>query len=193
MNRPRGLRPPEEPSRGLPRLGCISVPVRRRFEPFVDHPARLHLLETVSREPGIILPVLVRRTGYARQSVVYHLRVLERAEAVAWVQRGRYRYYFVRNGRYVNRAKELVVTLRSPNTLALTVAVQRFPGLLLSELGNLVGRPPSALKRDLERLLRDGLVQGQAEARRVRYYPGSALATYDLSEFGLRRANVRSS
>lgn len=175
-------------ARRLIALGLIPLLSRIAHDEIYNNEARRNIHELVKAEPGLCLNDLVGRTGYSRNAVSYHLFVLEKEEVVVSVKDGKYRRYFVRNGKYVNGAKSVVAALRNATTLRLAQTVMGSPGAIQRDLCVALGATPSATCWHAKRLLDLGVIRKERVANTVQYFPGEAVARYDLSEFGLKSA-----
>lgn len=172
-------------ARRLIALSLIPLLSRIAHDDIYHNEARRTIHELVTTEPGLCLNDLVGRTGYSRNAVSYHLFVLEKEEVVVSVKDGKYRRYFVRNGRYVNGAKSVVAALRNATTLRLARTILERPGAIQRDLCVALGSTPSATCWHAKRLLDLGVIRKERVANTVRYFPGEAVHRYDLSEFGL--------
>lgn len=182
-------------------LGIVLLYLVRRLLPFgvapllsriahseiYNNDARRTIYELVTGDAGLCLNELVGRTGYSRNAVSYHLFVLEKEQEIVSVKDGKYRRYFARNGKYVNGAKNVVAVLRNATTLHLARAVQARPGSIQRDLCVELGATPSATCWHAKRLLELGVIRKERFANTVRYYPGEAMARYDLSDLGIVR------
>jgi predicted transcriptional regulator len=150
------------------------------------HSARRAILEVLRQEPGLS-PVRLRdQIGSSRNSLAYHLRVLERTGLVVVVRRGQRRHFFVRNEGFVNDDKQLVAALRQERSLVIARAVFDHPGVGHADLCRATGWSPGAVSWHLRRLTAAGVLDADGGAR-PRYNPGRAALRLDLSRFDLAR------
>ena len=177
-------------ARKLIGFGAIPLLSRIAHSDIYNNDARRTIHELVVGEPGQCLNELVSRTGYSRNAVSYHLFVLEKEEEIISVKDGKYRRYFTRNGKYVNGAKNVVAALRNETTLKLAKVVMERPGSIQRDLCVELGATPSATCWHAKRLLDLGVIRKERVANTVKYYPGEAMAKYDLSDMGLPRLDL---
>lgn len=171
--------------RRLVLFGAIPLLSRIAHSEIYTNTARRLIADLVLAGPGVSLNELVSKTGYSRNAVSYHLFVLEKEEELVSIRDGKYRRYFPRGGKYVNGAKNVVSALRNETTLKMAQHIVANPGLIQRDLCRELGTTPSAAcwhARRLEQLL---IIRKERVANTVQYFPGEALAKYDLSEFGL--------
>ena len=171
--------------RRLVSLGLLPLLSRIAHTEIYENDARRTIHQLIVTEPGLCLNELVGRTGYSRNAVSYHLFVLEKEEEIVSVKDGKYRRYFLRNGKYVNGAKNVVAALRNETTLKLAQTVAQRPGTIQRDICIELGATPSAACWHAKRLLDLGIIRKERVANTVRYFPGEALVKYDLSDFGL--------
>ncbi|MBI2078179.1 MAG: hypothetical protein HYT80_07400 [Euryarchaeota archaeon] len=171
--------------RRLVSIGLLPFLSRIAHHEIYENDARRTIHELIVTEPGLCLNELVSRTGYSRNAVSYHLFVLEKEEEIVSVKDGKYRRYFLRNGKYVNGAKNVVAALRNETTLKLARTVVGRPGAIQRDICIELGATPSAACWHAKRLLDLGVIRKERVANTVRYFPGEALHKYDLSDFGL--------
>jgi predicted transcriptional regulator len=172
-------------ARRLVTLGGLPLLSRIAHSEIYENDARRTVSELVIGEPGLCLNDIVGRTGFSRNAVSYHLFVLEKEEEIVSVKDGKYRRYFTRNGKYVNGAKNVVAALRNETTLKLAQVVAQRPGAIQRELCIELGATPSATCWHAKRLLELGVIRKEKVSNTVQYFPGEALAKYDLSDLGL--------
>lgn len=152
--------------------------------------ARRLIAEHALQSPGVCLNEIVTKTGYSRNAVSYHLFVLEKEGEVVSIKDGKYRRYFPRSGKYVNGAKNVVSVLRNATTLRMAQHVAAHPGTIQRELCGLLGTSASAACWHAKRLEELHVIRKERVANTVQYFPGDALAKYDLAEFGLPRPDA---
>ncbi|PSL55333.1 ArsR family transcriptional regulator [Saccharothrix carnea] len=75
-------------------IGCITCRVDKVFKALADE-TRRYLLDRLHEENGQTLGELCARLGMARQSVTQHLAVLEAANLVSTVRRGREKLHYL--------------------------------------------------------------------------------------------------
>ncbi|HET6405433.1 MAG TPA: winged helix-turn-helix transcriptional regulator [Candidatus Thermoplasmatota archaeon] len=120
-----------------------------------------------------------------RNTVTYHLRVLEREGLVSSARNGRNRLFFAPGALPARAPTEdaaagsrqqvaaAYATLRHETTLAIAREIGANPGLDQKALCERVGLSPSLAHWHADRLVASGLVDKRREGRFVRYYPGA--------------------
>lgn len=143
-------------------------------ERLLDHGSRERLLDAIRAKPGQAVADLAERTGYPRNTVTYHLRVLEREGLVSSTRNGRNRLFFAPGSLPQRANADGFAALRHETTLAMARAIGANPGVDQKALCESVGLSPSLAHWHADRLVASGLVDKRREGRYVRYYPGAA-------------------
>lgn len=143
-------------------------------ERLLDHGSRERLLATIRATPGLAVADLAERTALPRNTVTYHLRVLERERLVSSTRNGRNRLFFAPGSLEKRDQAEAMATLRHETSLALARAIGESPGVDQKQLCARVGVSPSLAHWHADRLVASGVVDKRREGRSVRYYPGAA-------------------
>lgn len=143
-------------------------------ERLLDHGSRERLLGTIRATPGLAVADLAERTGLPRNTVTYHLRVLERERLVSSTRNGRNRLFFAPGSLEKRVQADAMATLRHETTLAMARAIGETPGVDQKALCARVGVSPSLAHWHADRLVASGVVDKRREGRSVRYYPGAA-------------------
>lgn len=170
-------------------LSSLLAPLYARVpkERVLDHKGREFVYELVRQEPGVSTNRLAREVPFGWSTLTYHLRVLERNEAIVSLRDGRYRRFFDReSGRFANGRKWVVAALRNPLTLTLARCVLTQPGLTQKELGERQRLAPSTIHWHMERLLDARLVDKRRDGHNVRYLPGPAWKEVQPGDVGLK-------
>jgi DNA-binding transcriptional ArsR family regulator len=155
-------------------------------EHVLDHKGRELVYELVKAEPGISTNRLAARVEFGWSTLTYHLRVLERNEAIVSVRDGRYKRFFDRrSGRYANGRKNLVSVLKNDATLDIAKFILEHPGVSQKEVGEAFSLAPSSVHWHVTRLSEADLVNRARQQQRVRYFPGPAWAEIDARDVGL--------
>jgi predicted transcriptional regulator len=152
-------------------------------EQILANQARATLLEAVRTAPGLTPIGLKRITGFSRNAVIYHLRVLERARAVVRVSTKHRHHFFVRNGGFVNDGKRIVAALRQGRSLELVRLVHRLPGLTHTGLRLALGWSPAAVSWQLRHLIEAQVLESEGPRWRRRYFLSARAQNLDLSAF----------
>lgn len=139
----------------------------RAREPAEDTP-RGRVLRCVRENPGAYFGQIQRATGLAQGELAYHLRVLERDEAVVALAAGRYKHFFVRNAFPPSQKVLLsVLALRPPREILLLIAHE--PGITATAIAHALRTTPPNVAWHLRRLKAAGLVHGERAGGSVHY------------------------
>lgn len=159
----------------LRRVGWLALLYSRiAKERLLDHTCRERLLDAIRATPGMAVADLAQNAAVPRNTVTYHLRVLEREGLVSSTRNGRNRLYFA-PGSLPQRANAgAFATLRHQTTLAMARAIGETPGVDQKALCERVGLSASLAHWHADRLVASGLVDKRREGRFVRYYPGAS-------------------
>lgn len=142
-------------------------------ERLLDHESRERLLSAVREHTGMSVADLAKATGVPRNTVTYHLRVLEREGLVKSRRAGRHRLFHA-PGAMPRSDADALAALRHDTTRRLAREIGAAPGLDQRSLCERVGLAPSLAHWHADRLVTAGIVEKRREGRRVRYYPGSS-------------------
>lgn len=145
-------------------------------ERLLDHGSRDLLLSTIRERPGLAVADLAKATGTPRNTVTYHLRVLEREGLVSSTRNGRNRLFFAPGSLEKRSSADALAALRHETSRAIAVEVGVQPGLDQQTLCQKFGLQPSLAHWHADRLVTSGIVEKRREGRRVRYYPGASFA-----------------
>lgn len=160
-------------------------------ERLLDHGSREQLLGAIRAKPGSAVADLADAVAMPRNTVTYHLRVLEREGLVSSTRNGRNRLFFAPgslpqrenadpDARAGASSRQQVAaayaTLRHETTLAIARAIGETPGVDQKGLCERVGLSPSLAHWHADRLVASGLVDKRREGRYVRYYPGASFS-----------------
>lgn len=156
-------------------LGIVGLAgfTRLAKDGLLDHEARDQLYALVRERPGASMNDLVSQSGAARNTVTYHLRVLEREGLVTSTREGRRRLYFpTGTGAKPDAAAFAAVAHATSRSIAERVRAE--PGLDQRTLCASLALPPSLAHWHVDRLEHAGVVKRVREGRHVRYFPGPA-------------------
>ena len=158
-------------------LSLVLLPLYARVpkEQTLDHKGRELLYDLIKGEPGVSTNQLAREVPFGWSTLTYHLRVLERNEAIVSVRDGRYKRFFDRtSGRFSNGRKYILAVLKNDATLGIARFIKDKPGSSQKEVAGSFQLSPSSVHWHVERLSEVGLVQKMREAHNVKYFPGEA-------------------
>lgn len=156
-------------------LSLVLFPLyaRVRKEETLEHKGRELLYELIKNEPGVSTNQLAKEVPFGWSTLTYHLRVLERNEAIVSVRDGRYKRFFDRtSGRYSNGRKFVLAVLKNDATFDIARFIREKPGSSQKEVAGSFQLSPSSVHWHVERLSEVGLVQKIREAHNVKYFPG---------------------
>jgi predicted transcriptional regulator len=154
-------------------LALFPLYARVRKEETLEHKGREVLYELIKNEPGISTNQLAKNVTFGWSTLTYHLRVLERNEAIVSVRDGRYKRFFDRTtGRYSNGRKFVLAVLKNDSTFDIARFIRDRPGSSQKEVAGSFNLSPSSVHWHVERLTEVGLVSKVREAHNVKYFPG---------------------
>ncbi len=120
----------------------------------LDNDVRAEVYHQIRHTPGVYVQELADRTGFARSTVRYHLRVLTREHLVTREKvHGRVRYFPIGTDE-----PKLSAALSNEATSTILFAVEEFEPVTVSSVAEEVDRAPSTVSYHLSRLAEDGLV-----------------------------------
>lgn len=175
-------------------LSGLFAPLYARLpkDRILEHKGRELVYERIRTEPGISTNKLARDFPFGWSTLTYHLRVLERNEAIVSVRDGRYKRFFDReSGKYANGRKFVVAVLKNDASLALGRHVLGHAGITQKELGEAFGLAPSSVHWHMERLEEAKLVDKRRAGHNVRYHPGRAWDEVHPEDLGLQSFNAQ--
>lgn len=142
-------------------------------EQTLQHKGRELLYDLIRNEPGISTNKLAKDVPFGWSTLTYHLRVLERNEAIVSVRDGRYKRFFDRqSGRFANGRKYVLAVLKNDATYGIAQFIRQKPGSSQKEVAGSFKLSPSSVHWHVERLSEVGLVSKMREAHNVKYFPG---------------------
>lgn len=148
------------------------VPLWTRLSPhtITRHPARRRILEAIRKTPGITTVELVLETGINEGTLLYHLRVLDKASFVRSLKLGRELVWFEPGSTPMPQDPARLVALHAPGRRIMVEAISRAPGLTQAELSRRLGLSKATTHYHLQELAAAGLVEFKREGARVRCY-----------------------
>lgn len=142
-------------------------------EQTLEHKGRELLYDLIRNEPGVSTNKLAKDVPFGWSTLTYHLRVLERNEAIVSVRDGRYKRFFDRqSGRFANGRKYVLAVLKNDATYGIAQFIREKPGSSQKEVAGSFNLSPSSVHWHVERLSEVGLVSKLREAHNVKYFPG---------------------
>lgn len=120
----------------------------------LDNDVRAEVYHVIRHTPGVYVQELADRTGFARSTVRYHLRVLTREHLVTREKvHGRVRYFPIGTDE-----TKLSAALSNEATSTILFAVGELEPVTVSDVAEEIDRAPSTVSYHLSRLADDNLV-----------------------------------
>lgn len=136
----------------------------------LDHPGRAAVYNTIVSNPGIDLAAISRMAFMNRQTLRYHLDLLESHHRIAVVRERGSTRYFENSGRYGAIEQRIFLHLRSPTAHAILALIRSDPGITQSAIAARIGYSAPTVRWHMHRLLDDGIVTAQHAGRITRYH-----------------------
>lgn len=138
----------------------------------LGHALRRRLLQAVEAHPGSSLTDIAKTFDVSPSTVLWHARKLEAADLLGTERCGQRRlFYSRRQGTRARREGLQNDALRDDTAACIWDAVRRRPGLTIGALAGLVGAGAAAVRRQVSRLVRAGLVHQDRHGVALRIYP----------------------
>ncbi len=161
----------------LPTLpGMTNIPgrfsgIRRIYARNVlDHPERAAIHALIVERPGIDLAGITLELGMNRETLRYHLGLLESTvKIVVMRDRGIVRYY-ENHGRYTLMERKMLQHLWNPTGKAMLAVIASRPGITQSGIAVHLGITAPTVRWYTHRFRADGLVTEQHEGKYTRYF-----------------------
>ncbi|NMA23944.1 EPS-associated transcriptional regulator, MarR family [Methanoculleus chikugoensis] len=142
----------------------------------LDNKKRSRIYACIRDRPGIAPAEIARVTGINRGTTRYHLSRLREAGLVSALYRDDRVGYF-RNGDYDTAEKVVCLHLQNGTRRQIFALLLEKPGIMQSELAEIVGISRSTVAWHMRQLTADGLVEANRDGRAVCYtLTGEALA-----------------
>jgi len=155
--------------------GSATVPCRfsgiRRIFPknVLDHPERAAVYAWIVEQPGIDISAIASALGMHRETLRYHLGMLESAMKIIVLRdRGIVRYY-ENHGRYTLLERKVLRHLRNPTGKAMLFVIAARPGITQSGIAEHFGITAPTVRWYIHRFRADGIVTEQREGKYTRY------------------------
>jgi len=167
-----GVGGPKEPFRAPrgPDEGRLSGLRRIYRKNLFEHPGRAAVYDAIVSNPGIDLAAISRMVLMNRQTLRYHLDLLESHHTIAVVRERGTARYFENSGRYGTLEQRVFLRLRSPTAGAVIALIGSNPGIAQSEIAARIGCSAPTVRWHMHRLLEDGIVTAQRDGRSTRYH-----------------------
>lgn len=135
----------------------------------LDHPGRAAVYGAIVSSPGIDLATISRMVLMNRQTLRYHLDLLESHHRIAVVRERGTARYFENSGRYGAVEQRVLLHLRSPTAHAILGLIRSDPGITQSAIAARIGCSAPTVRWHVHRLLDDGIVTAERAGRTTRY------------------------
>ena len=136
----------------------------------LEHPGRAAVYDVIVSNPGIDIATISRMIVMNRQTLRYHLDLLESHHRIAVVRERGTTRYFENSGRYGAVEQRVLLRLRSPTAHAILALIRSNPGITQSAIAARIGCSAPTVRWHMHRLLDDGIVAAQRAGRTTRYH-----------------------
>jgi predicted transcriptional regulator len=154
----------------LATLGIFAMVRHARTRPSRarEHPLRKKILDFVLGREGVRLTDIWKATGVSRNTVKYHLMVLQRGGAVDARSQNKIHWYFPNGHSHDAEAKTLLMLRRHFETAAL---IHDQPGITQQELLDRLHMKRKVFREIANRLVAANLVKETRDLKWHRYFP----------------------
>ncbi|HWG91915.1 MAG TPA: winged helix-turn-helix transcriptional regulator [Candidatus Thermoplasmatota archaeon] len=149
----------------------------------LEHDTRDFIYTLIKGSPGIHAHEISERANIGWGTTVYHLKLLESHRMVVGKRTGRYKRFFVNDGRLSSK-KEAYGILRNETSNRVAQYVLQHPGCNQKDLCAVLDLKPSLVNWHMTKLEEADLVKKIKDGRTVRYFAGPAWAEMQLPGFG---------
>ncbi len=136
----------------------------------LEHPGRAAIYDAIVSNPGIDLAAISQLVLMNRQTLRYHLDLLESHHRIAVVRERGTARYFENSGRYGAVEQRVFLHLRSPTAHAILALIRSEPGITQSAIAARIGYSAPTVRWHIHRLLDDEIVTAQHVGRTTRYH-----------------------
>ena len=119
---------------------------------------RRGIFDRIQENPGLTTAQIARGVGVRYQTVSYHLVALEKAGYISLQMHGRRAHFFANTGRLTQEIRLLTPLARDASALKALAVIQANPGVMLTEVGALMGYTPTTGVWHVKKLVHAGLV-----------------------------------
>ena len=138
------------------------------------HPLRQRLIEAIGCRPGLRLYELWKGLNANRQTLKYHLTVLEKAHLVSSLKLENATRYFPAHISALDRM--LLAVLLRGRVLEMALMIEANPGVRQADLANALRMSRKTLRGYANNLLRHGVITEVCEPHCCRYFSRRSLA-----------------
>ncbi|MFB6077554.1 MAG: winged helix-turn-helix transcriptional regulator [Halarchaeum sp.] len=131
--------------------------------------SRRDIYASVRDAPGVHVRELERRHDYAKGTLQYHLRELERAGLVEAHDDGKFTRYYASEDAFDGADRAVLSALRRQNSRRVLAHLFADGALSTSALADRLDRSPSTVSWHLSRLTDAGVVERERDGRAVLY------------------------
>lgn len=136
----------------------------------LEHPGRAAIYNTIVSNPGIDLAAISQMVVMNRQTLRYHLDLLESLHKIAVMRERGTTRYFENSGRYGVIEQRVLIHLHSPTACAILALIRLNPGITQSGIAVQVGCSAPTVRWHMHRFLDDGIVTAQHVGRNTLYH-----------------------
>ncbi len=136
----------------------------------LEHPGRAAVYHAIVSNPGIDLAAISQVVLMNRQTLRYHLDLLDSHHRIAVVRERGTTRYFENSGRYGAIEQRVFLHLRSPTAHAILALIRSDPGITQSAIAARIGYSAPTIRWHMHRLLDDEIVTAQRAGRNTRYH-----------------------
>lgn len=165
-------------------LTALALPMYTRIakDEVLSHGTRDYIYDLIRESPGIHAHEISSRANIGWGTAVYHLKLLESHRMVVGKRDGRYKRFFVNDGRLSSK-KEAYGILRNETASQVAQYILNNPGCNQKDLCAALGLQPSLANWHTGKLEEAQLVKKIKEGRMVRYFAGPAWSEMQLPGF----------
>ncbi len=136
----------------------------------LEHPGRAAIYNAIVSNPGIDLAAISQMVVMNRQTLRYHLDLLESLHKITVMRERGTTRYFENSGRYGAIEQRVLLHLRSPMACAILALIRSNPGITQSVIAAQVACSAPTVRWHIHRLLDDGIVTAEHVGRNTRYH-----------------------
>lgn len=135
----------------------------------LEHPMRAAIYTTIVSNPGIDLAAISQMVVMNRQTLRYHLDLLESFHKITVMRERGTTRYFENSGRYGAIEQRLLLHIRSPTAGTILALIRSNPGITQSMIAAQIECSAPTVRWHMHRLLDDGIVTAEHRGRNTLY------------------------
>jgi predicted transcriptional regulator len=168
-----------------PLLRIIGVPIASLFSrlqgsQLLNQPRRAEIHELICQTPGITIPDLADASGLSRNTILHHLRMMEKEHLIVSDSSGRSVHWFENGGRYGRERKAAYSVLQDERSRDVAKFIVANPGTSQCKVAGALGLAASVITWHLQRLERAELIHRQPSGRTMQCYPNQILPSLGI-------------